>query len=70
MGGKFMTLKACPSCAGTRLRKESLWFRVAGENIADLSRMDLDALHEWFKTVDKNWHRSKNDLKGYTQGNQ
>lgn len=50
---KFMTLKACPSCAGTRLRKESLWFRVAGENIADLSRMDLDALHEWFKTVDK-----------------
>ncbi|MEO7048136.1 MAG: excinuclease ABC subunit UvrA, partial [Ferruginibacter sp.] len=50
---KFMSLKTCTSCNGTRLRKESLWFKVAEKNIAELSEMDLDKLYEWFTTVDK-----------------
>jgi excinuclease ABC subunit A len=50
---KFMSLKTCTSCNGTRLKKESLWFKVAEKNIAELSEMDLDKLYEWFTTVDK-----------------
>lgn len=30
----YMNHAVCPDCQGTRLKKESLWFRIAGENIA------------------------------------
>jgi excinuclease ABC subunit A len=50
---KFMQLKPCDSCNGTRLRKESLWFRVDEKNIAELSAMDLDKLAAWFTGIEK-----------------
>jgi excinuclease ABC subunit A len=50
---KFMDLKTCDTCNGTRLKKESLWFKVAEKNIAELSEMDLDKLYEWFSGVEK-----------------
>ena len=50
---QFMKLKPCETCAGTRLRKESLWFKVAEMNIAELSEMDLDHLQEWFAHIEK-----------------
>ncbi len=37
----------CPECNGTRLKKEALWFKVAGKNIAELSAMDIDELNHW-----------------------
>ncbi|MBL0135529.1 MAG: excinuclease ABC subunit UvrA [Chitinophagaceae bacterium] len=43
----FMQLKPCESCDGTRLRKESLWFKVDDRNIAELSNMNLDNLAAW-----------------------
>ena len=45
---KFMQLRQCETCNGTRLRKESLWFKIDEKNIAELSAMDLDKLAEWF----------------------
>lgn len=50
---KFMELKTCSACNGDRLKKESLWFRVAGKNIAELSNMNLDKLNEWFSGIEK-----------------
>ncbi|HVS96614.1 MAG TPA: excinuclease ABC subunit UvrA [Puia sp.] len=50
---QFMELKTCDTCGGTRLRKESLWFRVGEKNIAELSSMNLNRLVEWFDTVEK-----------------
>ncbi|MBC8315777.1 MAG: excinuclease ABC subunit UvrA, partial [Bacteroidetes bacterium] len=44
----FMNKKPCPECHGARLKKESLWFKVNNNNIAELSGMDLVKLHEWF----------------------
>ena len=49
----FMTLQNCPTCAGTRLKKESLWFKVAEKNIAELSDMDLDVLMKWFDGIEQ-----------------
>ncbi len=46
---KFMLLKTCPSCNGKRLKKESLWFKVDGKDISELSDLDLDKLLAWFK---------------------
>ena len=50
---KFMELKACPSCNGARLKKESLWFKVDKHNISELSEKNLDKLMVWFADVEK-----------------
>ena len=50
---KFMQLRPCDTCQGTRLRKESLWFKVDEKNIAELSAMDLDKLAVWFTGLEK-----------------
>jgi excinuclease ABC subunit A len=57
---KFMNLASCPSCEGTRLRKESLWFKVDEKNIAELSSMDLDILHAWFTGLEKRLNTKQN----------
>ncbi len=49
---QFMTLKSCTSCNGARLKKESLWFKVNGRNIAELSNMNLDNLAAWFDGIE------------------
>ncbi len=49
---QFMSLKPCTSCEGARLKKESLWFKVNGRNIAELSNMNLDNLAAWFDGIE------------------
>ena len=44
----YMQLRPCDACGGARLKKESLWFKIAGRNISDLSEMNLDNLYAWF----------------------
>ncbi len=46
--GDFMDEMDCTECNGSRLRKESLNFKIADKNIADLSMMDLEQLSNWF----------------------
>ena len=48
----FMTLQTCPGCEGSRLKKESLWFKVAEKNIAELSALNLDKLMLWFDNIE------------------
>ena len=50
----FMDEIDCPVCNGTRLRKESLYFKVNGLNIAELSAMDIADLADWFENLDSN----------------
>ena len=47
-----MTFTACATCKGHRLKKESLWFKVNGRNIAELSNMNLDNLAAWFDGIE------------------
>jgi excinuclease ABC subunit A len=49
---KFMELKACTSCNGDRLKKESLWFKIDKRNIAELSNLNLDNLAAWFDGIE------------------
>jgi excinuclease ABC subunit A len=44
----FMNKVDCPSCQGSRLRKESLFFKIDHHNIAELSAMDVKTLYKWF----------------------
>lgn len=48
----FMQLTTCKTCNGTRLKKESLWFKVAEKNIAELSSADLTELKQWFTGIE------------------
>ncbi|MEO0526915.1 MAG: excinuclease ABC subunit UvrA, partial [Bacteroidota bacterium] len=41
---EYMDKIQCPSCNGSRLKKESLNFKVDGNNIAELSQMDIAEL--------------------------
>lgn len=50
---KFMVLDNCPNCGGARLKKESLWFKVAGKNIAEYAGLSLAGLEEAFKGIEK-----------------
>ncbi|WP_417443712.1 excinuclease ABC subunit UvrA [Joostella sp.] len=49
----FMDKVDCPTCEGSRLRKESLYFKVNEKNIADLSSMDMIELAGFFKDLPK-----------------
>ncbi|WP_286861925.1 MULTISPECIES: excinuclease ABC subunit UvrA [Sphingobacterium] len=48
----FRTKVTCPTCAGARLKKESLHFKIADKNIHELSTLDISALKEWFDQVE------------------
>tara|TARA_B100000949_G_C14288325_1_gene455647 strand:- start:3893 stop:6724 length:2832 start_codon:yes stop_codon:yes gene_type:complete len=51
---EYMDKIPCPECNGTRLRKESLYFKVNEKNIAELANMDVVELAEWFANLEKN----------------
>ncbi|MBQ0117666.1 MAG: excinuclease ABC subunit UvrA [Flavobacterium sp.] len=45
---EFMDEVVCSHCNGTRLRKESLYFKVNGKNIGELNTLDISELKIWF----------------------
>jgi excinuclease ABC subunit A len=59
---KYMELKTCESCNGTRLKKESLWFRIDKKNIAELSHLNLDKLAKWFEGIEKRLNSKQNTI--------
>ena len=57
---QFMQLKTCNSCNGQRLKKESCWFKIDEKNIAELSNLNLDKLHDWFNNLEKRLNKKQN----------
>lgn len=49
----FMNQVVCSVCEGTRLKKEALYFRIAGKNIGELASMDLSELDVYFQTIEQ-----------------
>jgi excinuclease ABC subunit A len=49
---EFMDKVECDVCEGSRLRKESLYFKVDGKSISDLVKMDVVELAEWLKGLE------------------
>ena len=48
----FIKQVSCTDCKGTRLKKESLHFRIHDKNIGDLSEMDLSELLKWLDGIE------------------
>lgn len=61
---KFMVVKNCPECAGARLKKESLWFKLDSRNIAELSNLTVEELRNWFTDIDKRLTTKQNLIAG------
>lgn len=51
---QFISKNACDECNGTRLKKESLYYRINNKNISELTSMDIDELYSWFNDLEKN----------------
>jgi len=49
----FMIKKSCPVCEGSRLKKESRYFKINGKSIVDLANMDIAELAEWFSNIEQ-----------------
>ena len=48
----FMDKMSCPKCMGSRLRKESLYFKIDQKNIAELAQLDIAELAEFFEELE------------------
>jgi excinuclease ABC subunit A len=48
----FMNQVSCPSCEGTRLRKESLYFKLANLHIGQAAQLDLKELSDWVNSLE------------------
>ena len=43
----------CPVCNGTRLSKETTYFKIAGKTISEVAAMEISQLQQWFGTLDE-----------------
>lgn len=47
----FMSIQECPTCQGARLKKESLYFKIDGYNIAELSNLSIGEMSVLFPKI-------------------
>ena len=51
MLSRYRGKTTCPSCHGTRLKKEATWVKIGGKSICDLVEMSILNLQQWFKAL-------------------
>jgi len=49
---QFIRQVSCPVCHGTRLKEDSLCFKIDGKNIAEVSALDIDELWNWLQGLE------------------
>lgn len=59
---QFINMIPCPSCHGSRLKKESLHFRLDGKNISELASMDISELAVWINELPKKLDANKKKI--------
>ena len=42
----------CPVCGGTRLNKETTYFKIDGKTISEVASMEISQLADWFSSLD------------------
>jgi excinuclease ABC subunit A len=50
---QYVQYDVCPECNGTRLKKESLFFRIADRNIGELASMDIKELSSFLESIEE-----------------
>ncbi|HTO16102.1 MAG TPA: excinuclease ABC subunit UvrA [Edaphocola sp.] len=59
MQARYRGRTKCPVCNGTRLRKDALYVKIHGKNIADVSGMPIKDLQQWFRDLALNDHETQ-----------
>ncbi|MBQ8366633.1 MAG: excinuclease ABC subunit UvrA [Alistipes sp.] len=55
---QFLVMQTCPKCGGSRLKAESLHFKIGGKSIADVSALSILEFREWIENIDQ-WLNDK-----------
>ena len=50
---QFLVREVCPTCGGSRLKAEALYFRIGDKNIAEVSAMSITEFKEWISHIDE-----------------
>ena len=50
----------CPVCGGTRLNKETTYFKIDGKTISEVSAMEISALNEWLHSLENVFGKREN----------
>ena len=58
----FMNETQCPECHGTRLKKESLYFKINDKNIAELAEMNIVNLAKWIDELPKHLNKKQKEI--------
>ncbi len=58
----YMDKIICPECEGTRLKKESLYFKIHDKNIAELAQKDISDLADWFENLESYLSEKQNQI--------
>lgn len=58
----FMNKVECSTCNGTRLKKESLYFKIDEKNISELAGMEINALGKWFEGIETRLSEKQNRI--------
>ena len=53
---QFMKHRPCSVCGGSRLKKESLQFRIGGKNIAEVLAMSIADFAEWMSHIEEHFN--------------
>ena len=56
---KYRSAFDCDVCGGSRLKKEALWVRIQGKNIAELSDLSVDKLQNFFDKLELSEYESQ-----------
>lgn len=59
---EFMQPEPCSECQGARLKKEALWYKIAGKNIAELAQMNIRELEEWVRNLPANLSERQKEI--------
>jgi len=59
---QFVKTIVCPECNGSRLKKESIHFRIHDKNISELAAMDILMLSDWLKDIHKHLSDKQNKI--------
>jgi excinuclease ABC subunit A len=57
---EYMDTAICPECNGLRLKKESLWFKIADKNIGELCHIDIMLLATFFTDIESRLSEKQN----------
>lgn len=58
----FMNKVTCPDCKGSRLKKESLYFKMDDKNVSELAAMEISELHRWLEGIETRLSDKQNTI--------